>query len=477
MHKLTVIGLGPGDMSYLTMQALTALKAADCVYLRTARHPIVEQLATEGVNFVSYDDYYDSAETFEQVYLTIVDDIVAKLAERPVCYAVPGNPFVAERTVELLKRRCADIDYIHGASFIDALVTALALDPVDGLRIVNALDLKPFMQINDDLLVCIQCYNRIVAGQLKIWLSGYFDDEQPLLVVRAAGIRDRQTIVEMPLYQLDRYDDFDHLTSVVVKPQRQSGRQQLEQLQEIVKLLRSEHGCPWDRQQDHQSLKENLLEEAYEVAEAIENDDLFALEEELGDLLLQVVFHAQIASENGDFTMTDVATGICQKLIRRHPHVFADAVVQDAEQVKVNWEAIKRRENSHHTTAQVMGKYGKGLPALFRGQKVVEKGIKAGFDWEDNAQAIAKIKEEIAELEAAIATADWAHCTEELGDVLLASCVVASKLEIAPEQALQKAIDKYISRFSKMEALLAARNLSFEQLDMAGLIAIWQESK
>ncbi len=477
MNQLTVIGLGPGDMSYLTMQALETLQAADVVYLRTARHPIVEALATKGVNFESYDAFYDSADSFEAVYQAIADDIVAKLKTKPVFYAVPGNPFVAEKTVELLKAQCTNVSYIHGASFIDAVITALGIDPVDGLRIVNALELDPFLQLSDDALVCIQCYNVVVAGQLKIWLNNIFDDEHPILVVQSAGIAEQQKVIEMPLYELDRYQAFDHLTSVVVLPQRQQMRHQLAELMDIVKMLRSENGCPWDREQDHQSLKPSVLEEAYEVAEALEKDDIFGLEEELGDLLLQVVFHAQIALENGDFNMVDVADGISQKLIRRHPHVFGDISAETAEQVRVNWEAIKRQENKHQTVADVMQKYSKGLPALFRSQKVIGKAIKAGFDWENDEQAIAKVEEEIAELRAGLAAADSANIEEELGDILFASCVVATKLGIEPEHALHKSIDKFIGRYSNMEKALEARGLAIKQLDLSALVDIWRESK
>ncbi len=477
MHQLTIVGLGPGDRDYLTMQALNCLQAADCVLLRTARHPLVEELAEQGIVFESYDDYYEQGETFDAVYQAIADDIIRRLAEKPVVYAVPGNPFVAEKTVELLKARYSQIDYIHGVSFIDALITALRIDPVKGLRIVDTLNLQPFMQLNDDVLICIQCYDTVVAGQLKIWLGQNFTDEQPLLVVSAAGVAKRQKIVELPLYQLDHYRDFDHLTSVVVLPQESHRRHQLEQLMAIVKTLRSENGCPWDREQTHQSLKQNVLEEAYEVAEALENADLFALEEELGDLLLQVVFHAQIATENGDFMMTDIVDGICQKLIRRHPHVFGDVVADNTEQVLVNWEAIKRQERQHNTTAQVMTKYSKGLPALFRSEEVIGKAIKAGFDWDNVEQALAKVREEIDELAVALSKTEYAAIEEELGDLIFASCVVAKKLKIAPEHALHKAIDKFIRRYSKMELLLAERKLTLDALDLEGLVAIWQESK
>ncbi len=477
MYELTVVGLGPGDLSYMTQQALAALKSADKVLLRTARHPVVDELAALGIPFESYDDYYERGDTFDDVYAAIADDIVERLADGAVVYAVPGNPFVAERTVELLaERHRGDVRYVHGSSFIDAVITALGIDPVGGMRIVNSLDLKPFEQLNDDVLVCIQCYDAVVASELKIWLSRVFLDEHPVVVVQSAGIAARQKIVEMPLYELDRYAHFDHLTSVIVKPQRQLMRYQVAGLLNIVAELRSENGCPWDREQDHLSLKQNLLEEAYEVAETLENEDIFGLEEELGDLLLQVVFHAQIARENGDFDMTDVTDGISQKLVRRHPHVFGDLALADSDAVIDNWEKIKRAEKQHETTGDVIKKYSKALPALFRCHEVIKKAAKAGAAWPTGEAALAHLQQSVERLAEAIKRGDAANYEQLLGAVYLAACGVARRVEVASELSLHKAVDGYVARFSELERRYLEQKSDLKSLDVATIRKVWQKS-
>ncbi len=476
MHNLTVVGLGPGDLSYLTMRALDELKRADKVLLRTARHPVVAELEALGIPFESYDDYYERGDSFDDVYAAIADDVVARLQSGAVVYAVPGNPFVAERTVELLAERCTtDVRYVHGSSFIDAVISALQIDPVHGMRIVNALDLKPFEQLNDDILVCIQCYDAVVASELKIWLSHVFMDEHPVIVIQSAGISGSQKIVEMPLYQLDRYPSFDHLSSVVVRPQRDLMRHQIAGLLDIVADLRAENGCPWDREQDHQSLKPNLLEEAYEVAEALDNEDIFGLEEELGDLLLQVVFHAQIARENGDFDMTDVTDGISQKLIRRHPQVFGDLALKDSDAVLDNWEKIKRQEKQHQTTAQVMSKYTKALPALFRSHEIIKKAAKAGLDWQTDQQALAQLQFAVQQLTASLEKGDSSDLEAAIGAVHLATCGVARKFDVASECALHKAADDFVNRFSDLETSLNEQKCDLKSLDMSAIRKVWQK--
>lgn len=479
MNQLTIVGLGPGSPDFLTLRAIETLKTAKTVYLRTEKHPIVDYLHDIGVSFNSFDELYQNSDSFDDVYRAISDGVIAALQEGPVVYAVPGNPFVAERTVTQLianwpKKKTT---IIHGTSFLDAIVSELAIDPVDGLHVVNALDLNRASFDMSGTLVCIQCYSKIVASELKIWLSNLYTDDCPVTIARAVGIPKLASIETMPLYRLDRYDEFDHLTSVVVKANPAMRRASTSRLIEIMATLRSEEGCPWDRQQNHQSLKPYVLEEAYEVAEAISAGDIYGIEEELGDLLLQVVFHAQIAAENGDFNMVDVLDGICKKMVQRHPHVFDGLKVEDADEVKDNWEAIKRKASDHQSTADVIKKYTPALPALFRAQQVITKCAKAGFDWQNPAQAFAKLTEEVSELKGAILQGDTAAIEEELGDLLLAAVCLAYKLDIVAESALQSAINKYSGRFARMESQLEASGVNMKSADLDQLIAAWQAAK
>ncbi|MBJ2356298.1 MazG nucleotide pyrophosphohydrolase domain-containing protein, partial [Sphaerochaeta sp. S2] len=339
MNNLTIIGLGPGSKSFLTLEALEVLTSGKKVFIRTEKHPVISYLVEQGGDFSYFDPHYEQHDKFEDVYQSIADEVYEMLQTEDVIYAVPGNPFVAESTVERLLDMVEDenLTIIHGASFIDAIVTTLRLDPVYGLKVIDALTIKDMVpDVSSDALI-IQVYDQGIASEVKLQLMNYYEDDQEIIVVRGAGIEGEEVIEYVPLYELDRVDCLDHLTSVYIPAVHKEDRTKffMHDLAKVIKVLRSEDGCPWDREQTHESLRRYLIEEAYEVIETIDDDDLWGLEEELGDLLLQVVLHAKIASENGYFDILDVITGVHQKMIRRHPHVFGEIDVADSDEVLV----------------------------------------------------------------------------------------------------------------------------------------------
>ena len=344
--SLTIVGLGPGGKEYLTLEAIEAIRNAESLYYRTLKHPVTEYIRKEinpGMN--SFDNLYDSSLDFEEVYRGIADEVLALSEKDDVTYCVPGNPVVAERTVELILEQNPDARIVYGVSFVDAMISALKIDPVSGLNLVDALSDMNIDPRQSQLIM--QVYDRLTASALKLRLMEYYDDEADVAIVKAAGVEGLEEIKWVKLYELDRYEGFDYLTSVFVKKPDESLRKwTVMDLVSIMEKLRSEDGCPWDRKQTHESLREYVLEEAGEVAEAIDSGDMFELEEELGDLLLQVVFHSTIAKEKGDFIFEDVTNGICEKLIRRHPHVFGDESAHDEDDVKVIWERIKAEEKN-----------------------------------------------------------------------------------------------------------------------------------
>ena len=251
----------------------------------------------------------------------------------------------------------------------------------------------------------------------------------------------------------------------------------IDQLVAIVAQLRAPGGCPWDREQTHATLRGGLLEEAYEVVEAIDNSDDENLREELGDLLLQSVFHAQIAVEEGRFTFDDVARGIAEKLVRRHPHVFGEDQCADSDAVLKRWDEIKHAEKGGDAPKSVLAGIPGSLAALMRAQKVQQKAAKVGFDWDAAAPVIAKIREELAELEAAIAAGDADGLEDEMGDVLFSVVNLARKLKIDAEVALHRATNKFIARFHAVEALARERSLALEKMTLAELDVLWDEIK
>lgn len=240
-------------------------------------------------------------------------------------------------------------------------------------------------------------------------------------------------------------------------------------LVEIVRILRAPNGCMWDREQTHESIRRNFIEETYEVIEAIDTKDTELLKEELGDVLLQVVFHACIEQENNVFDINDVADGVCKKLIYRHPHVFAKTDVNSTEEILTNWDALKQKEKNQKTVTDSLKSVARSLPSLIRAEKIQKKAAKAGFDWQNVNQAIDKVREELDEIQ----NANESTVNEEVGDMLFAAVNVARMLKVEPEQALEKASDKFIVRFErveKMEKNLA--DLSFDEL-----LSLWKQAK
>lgn len=251
----------------------------------------------------------------------------------------------------------------------------------------------------------------------------------------------------------------------------------IEDLLSIMELLRSDEGCPWDREQTHESIRVNLIEETYEVAEAIDNGDMALLEEELGDLLLQIVFHAQMEREAGRFDFGDVCDGICKKLRLRHPHVFSDTRVSSAQEVLKNWEDIKRREKHRDTVSDSLRSVPKPLPALMRSAKVQQRAAKAGFDYPDTAMAMDDLQSEVDELREALEQGNREAIIEELGDLLFSAVNVSRFVKADAEQALGESCDKFIRRFSRVEELAKAEGIVFEEASIQSLDRLWNQAK
>ncbi|MGN0454428.1 MAG: nucleoside triphosphate pyrophosphohydrolase [Ruminococcus sp.] len=250
-----------------------------------------------------------------------------------------------------------------------------------------------------------------------------------------------------------------------------------EDLVEIMKLLRSPEGCPWDREQDHKSIRKNFIEETYEVVEAIDNNDSELLKEELGDVLLQVVFHAQLESENGGFNIDDVCDGICKKLVVRHPHVFGDKSADSSASALTNWDNVKMKTKSQKKQSEAMDSVSKALPSLMRSTKIQQKAAKVGFDWDDVSGAMSKLDEEVAELKDAVKNQDYDNQAEELGDVLFSVVNVSRFLNIDSEEALYRACDKFTDRFKKLEKLADEQGVDIKTATLDKLDSLWEEVK
>ena len=467
--RVVVAGLGPAGPDLLTAATLAALDRVGERYLRTTRHPAAS--AADGAP--SFDHVYDEAATLDEVYERITTALVeaaSASASGEVLYLVPGSPAVAERTVELLRHdRRVVVEVLPALSFLDLAWQRLGVDPVAaGVRLVDGRRFAEEAAGERGPLLLAQCDSAMVLSDVKLAV-----DEPPptVTVLQRLGLED-EVVREVAWDDLDRAVEPDHLTSLWIPELAAPVGRELVRFAELVRTLRQR--CPWDREQTHATLTRHLLEEAYEAVEAIEGLDgaggaggMEHLEEELGDLLFQVCFHATLAAEEGHFTLADVARGIHDKLVRRHPHVFGSVQAETAGQVVANWDRIKTEEKGR---SSVMEGIPSALPSLLHAAKVQRRAASLGFDWESVDGAYPKVAEELEELRAA-------PSEDELGDLLFAVVNVARHLGLDPEAALRGATGKFRDRFSAVETLAADRGLDLSLLDVEGLDALWREVK
>lgn len=477
MGKIFVIGLGPGNESDLTLRAAEALKSGRKTYLRTVFHPTISYLDRNSIEYESFDSFYEESEEFYDVYSSIAKKLIDESEKHgEINYCVPGHPMVAEMSVKLLAeadgKNGTEVEIIDGLSFIEPMIKAMNRDPVNGLKIIDGLDLSQFPDINTDNLIT-QVYDRDRASDLKLSLAEIYGDEYEVYVIRAAGMEDERK-EKMPLYEIDRIDWYDYLTSIYIPKADEENKEiyNLNDLINIMAALRGENGCSWDRKQTHESLRRYLIEEAYEVADAIDSDDIDSIEEELGDVLLQIVFHSQIAAEEGYFNIWGVIKSISEKMVNRHPHVFDNSAYSSED----NWNEIKAKEKKFESHSERLTAVPKSLPALMRSQKVQKRAKDAGFDWEDYRGPMNKLYEEMDEIKKEIEE-NGDNISGELGDLLFSAVNLSRFFGIDPEKALYDSTEKFIKRFEKVEEEVKRQNKEIENMNLEELDRIWENIK
>jgi len=466
--SVRVVGLGPAGLDRVGSAALAALMDASVpVVVRTMQHPASVELAARRT-VVACDDLYERAVDFDEVYRGIVGRVLG-LAERgPVVYAVPGSPLVGETTVVMLRARLDGVEVMAGESFLDLVLDRVGIDPLSrGLQVLDAHDL-PFPLLLHLPTVIAQVDTAASLLGVRDSLLTLLEPETPVTRLADLGGSD-ETVVVVPLGDLRPFHAglrvslfLDTLTPGWPGLVQTNARLRVE--------------CPWDREQTHHTLARHLLEEAYETLEAIEalppespagEPDIAGyldLEEELGDLLLQVVFHATLAGEAGVFGVEEVAESIRRKLVARHPHVFGDAEADTAAHVVANWERLKRDEKGRES---LLDGVPKAMPSLARSLQLQQRAAGVGFDWPAIEGVVAKVREELEE------TLDpGADHTHEVGDLLFSVVNLARHLAVDPEQALRAAADRFERRFRLVEAEGDLTGLSLEEMD-----ARWERAK
>jgi tetrapyrrole methylase family protein/MazG family protein len=475
-----VVGLGPGDARHTTSATLEVISRHRHRFLRTAVHP--SSHLVEGA--LTFDHLYEESDSFEEVYLRIVEHLVAQAHEHgEILYAVPGSPLVLEETVSALRRR-DDLDVrVHPSTgFLDLVWGALAIDPVEaGVTLIDGHRFASAAAGLSGPLLVAHTHAPWVLSDIKLSIDNDADSDSaigdpPVTLLMSLGT-DAERLVETTWSQMDQVEGVDHLTSLWVPRLGVPVAAGYQRFHELARTLREQ--CPWDIEQTHRSLVPYLIEEAYEVVDAIEGldpDDPTTDNEligELGDLLYQIEFHATIAEQEGRFTIADVTSAVHDKLVRRHPHVFGDTDVTDADSVTANWERLKRAERA--PDASVFDGVPGSLPALSLADTVQRKAAKVGFDWPEVDGALAKVGEEAAEVVAARDDAEAVR--EEMGDLLFAVVNVARHLGVDPESALRAAVAKFRRRFDLVDTLARQRGIDLATSDLEVLDALWDEVK
>ncbi len=479
MREIVIVGLGPGSQKYLTCKARWYLKNERHLYFRTLKHPAARRFTRSG-NVQSFDFLYKQDDNSGQLNRTI-SACLLKAARRygTICYAVPGHPLMGDGSVQRLRklgpRLGIKIKIVPGISYWEPLLNYLHIDIMSGVKICDAIALDQLKEPCRTHLILSQVKNRFLATRVKLKLLKLYPPNHPVIVVKAAG-RQNVCSLKLPLSTLDRYPLYDYNTSIYLPPYQ---GYLVGDLLEIMDWLRSGNGCPWDKQQTNQSLRQYLIEEAYEVIGAIDAQDDDSLREELGDVLLQVVFHSQIAGEERRFDFSQVVNEIAAKLIRRHPHVFGRGNAEDASEVKTLWEQIKTDERNNRKGKKSNESFiiDYSLPALLKAYKLQKKAADVGFDWPCVQGPLQKAREELAELEEACTAKDQAAVEEELGDYLFTIVNLARFLSVNPELALGKTIGKFVERFRYVlkqaeKAGHPTSHFSLETLDQW-----WEEAK
>jgi tetrapyrrole methylase family protein/MazG family protein len=466
---IVVTGLGPGDLDRIpgTIRDIL-LDPGRLVIARTRRHPAAEQLAQlREVTFC--DDLYESAEAFDEVYDAIAQRVLMAAKTGPVVYVVPGSPMVGEFAVRRLLDSNAEIELIPSESFVDAVLAEAGYDPLDrGLQILNGHELPEPLVLDKPTIIAHLDRPEILAD-VAARVDRILPEGSTVRVFAGLGAADAVASETIPSDVEASLAGFRTSMFIDAEPGGLIGS--------VHTMMRLREECPWDREQTHQSLMKNLVEESYELIEAVsrlpegEPDWVAyaAVEDELGDVLLQVLFHAVIARQAGAFDIDDVAELMRQKLVRRHPHVFGDTEVDSAEEVKSNWDRIKEGERGVVAESALDG-VPSGVPALHRASKIQNRAAKVGFDWDQAAEVLPKVREELGELEEVLT--DPVHAQEELGDVLFSVVNLARHLGLDPEIALGQATDRFEARFRRMES-----EGSLDGLDLDGLNQRWDRAK
>lgn len=453
---ITVVALGCAK-GQLTLEGAEAIDKASKVFVKTALTDTYDYFKDKGIECISLDFIYEKSQNFDELDEEIANYLLSQ--DGDIVYCVNGSGY-EDRSVAFLMQK-SEAKILPSVSFGIA-----GGRPSMASTVISAYELAGIKGFNYDtrLSLCVtDIDNAFIASEVKLILQNILGDEE------IAYFNGRQ----ISIYELDRQGEYDYATTLFVPSKNlvDKRRFNFSDLYQIMRILRGENGCQWDKAQTHESIRQNAVEEAYELVEAINNDDIDNIIEESGDLFLQSIFHCVIAEDTGEFSLEDCLSGICRKLIDRHTHIFGDVVANTPEEALKAWDAAKAKEKQYTSAGDKIDKIAGVLPALMRAYKVQKTVGKVGFEFDDFEQAVGKLREEIAEFSNA-KTAD--ELEDEGGDILLAAVNVLRWKKVEPEIALSRAIDKFVKRFKYVEEKCGG-DMQSKSLDE--LTALWEEAK
>lgn len=458
--EITLVGIGFGKDD-MTLSAYEAVKNCKKVFLRTALSVSGKAVLDRGIDAIPLDFVYEKSKNFDTLSKNLANEVLKASKTEPVVYLVDGN--VAEDTsCSIIRSKCKNVKIIPGVSKAGYYLASLGIS--GGYQAVSAYDIS-----NMDLTLPLVVYDidsTFMASSVKLTVADKFGDEIPCYKF----FNGKYTKIK--LYELDFNCEFDYTSAIVIDKLSltQKTRFTLDDLREIVKILRSENGCPWDRAQTKESIRQDIIEEAYELVDAINRDDEAGMCEESGDILLQAVFSTVFAEERQCFTLRDAISGICMKLIERHTHIFGADKATDAENALEIWDKNKQKEKGFETGGEYLEAVPTNLPALIRAQKVGSRAKKSNMDFSSALAVFEKIKEELLEVKTELDSGNKDKLLSEVGDLLFATVSLARLSGFSAEEALNLTTDKFIERFKKTEALIIKdgkdmKTLSDEEID------------
>ena len=479
--QITLLGLGSGGMEHLTGEAHAWLSGCSEVYTRMSSHPVLAAFSDKLVVH-GFDDLYEYGASLQEIHEQIVT-VILEIGKNngQVTYAVPGHPLVGDATCAEIRKRAGalgmPVRVIEGISYLESVCACLDIGECEKLMVIDGFELRdhhipPFSPALPALVT--QLGHRAALQEIRNLLLAIYPPEHRVMLVHQ-GKSDSPVVEQYTLGEVDQSEQVGILSGLYLPAI--STDASFEALQEVVARLRAPGGCPWDREQTHQTLRSSLLEETYETLAALDLGDTAAMCEELGDLVMQIVMHAQIAREAGEFTMVDVLQGIHRKLVRRHPHVFGDVAVKGTEDVLVNWEKLKEKERSDRGEKRKKGMLDgvpKDYPALAQAQEYQKRVRRVGFDWPDIDGVMDKVREELAEFQEAT---NEVTKTEELGDLLFSVVNLARWLGIDAESALRTTNLKFMRRFQYIERRAEQSGRRLSDMTLEEMDRFWDEAK